>query len=74
MGLCNWKMLFSLNLANRLKKCYSQKKKRKNFQIHPAISLNNIQVERASQHKHQGILLDEKLNFKQQDIVCHGNP
>ena len=35
------------------------------LQIHPTISLNNIQVVRASYQKHLGILLDEKLNFKQ---------
>ena len=41
---------------------YSRKKK---IQIYPTISLNNIQVERASHHKHLRILLDKKLNFKQ---------
>ena len=41
---------------------FSRKKK---TQIHPTISLKNIQVERASHHKHLGILLDEKLNFIQ---------
>ena len=41
---------------------FSRKRK---TQIHLAISFNNIQVERASHHKHQGILLDEKLSFKQ---------
>ena len=41
---------------------FSRKKK---TQIHPTISFNNIRVERASHHKHLGILLDEKLNFKQ---------
>ena len=41
---------------------FSRKKK---VQIHPAISLNNIQVERASYQKHLAILLDEKCNFKQ---------
>ena len=41
---------------------FSRKKK---TQIHPTISFNNIQVERASHHKHLGILLDEKLTFKQ---------
>ena len=41
---------------------FSRKRK---TQIHPAISFNNIQIERASHHTHQGILLDEKLNFKQ---------
>ena len=41
---------------------FSRKKK---TQSHPAISLNNIQVERTSYQKHLGLLLDEKLNFKQ---------
>ena len=39
--------------------------RKKKTQVHPSISLNNIQVERASHHKHLGILLDENLNFKQ---------
>ena len=30
-------------------------------QNHPTISLNNIQVERASYQKHLGLILDEKL-------------
>ena len=38
---------------------------RKKTQIHPTVSFNNIQVERASHHKHLGISLDGKLNFKQ---------
>ena len=41
---------------------FSRKKK---IQIHPTVSLNNIQVESASHHKNIGFLLDEKLNFKQ---------
>ena len=41
---------------------FSRKKK---TQSHPTISFNNIQVERAPHHKHLGILLDEKLSFKQ---------
>ena len=41
---------------------FSRKKK---TQIHPAISFNNIQVEKASHHKHLIVLLDEKLSFKQ---------
>ena len=39
-------------------------RKKKN-QIHPTISFNNIQVARASQYKHLGFLLDEKLIFNQ---------
>ena len=41
---------------------FSRKKK---IQVHPTISLNDVQVERVSYQKHLGILLDEKLNFKQ---------
>ena len=41
---------------------FSRKKK---TQIHPTIIFNNIQVKRAPYHKHLGILLDEKLSFKQ---------
>ena len=39
--------------------------RKKKTLYHPALSLNNIQVERASSQKHLGIVLDEKLNFKQ---------
>ena len=39
--------------------------KEKEFKSHPAINLINIQVERASHQKFLGIILDEKLNFKQ---------
>ena len=34
-------------------------------QNHPTISLNNIQVERSVYQKHLGVILDEKLNFKE---------
>ena len=39
--------------------------RKKKIQIHANISLNNIQVVRASHQKHLGILLDKKLKFKQ---------
>ena len=59
----NWKMLFNPGLTKPAHEVpFSRKKK---TQILPAIVFNNIQVERASHHKHLGILLDEKLNFKQ---------
>ena len=41
---------------------FSRKKK---LQIHPTISLINIQVVRRSYQKHLGILLDEKSSFRQ---------
>ena len=59
----NWKILFNLAPSKPAQKVIFSKKKK--LQSHPTISLNNIQVERASYVKHLGILLDEKLNFKQ---------
>ena len=41
---------------------FSTKKKTLN---HPTLSINNIEVKRASSQKHLGLILDEKLNFKQ---------
>ena len=41
---------------------FSRKSK---IQNHSTISLNNVQVERSSYQNHLGIILDEKLNFKQ---------
>ena len=41
---------------------FSRKKK---TQSHPEISLNNIPVVCLSYQKHLGLILDEKLNFKQ---------
>ena len=41
---------------------FSRKEK---TQVHPTVSSNNIQVKRVSHYQHQGILLHEKLNFKQ---------
>ena len=56
-------MLFNLGPSKPAQEVLFSRKKK--VQIHPTISLNNIQVERASHHKHLRILLDEKLSFKQ---------
>ena len=56
-------MLFNLDPSKPAQEVLFATKKK--TQIHPTISLNNIQVERASHHKHLGVLLDQKLNFKQ---------
>ena len=39
--------------------------RKKQVQIHTAISLNNIQIERAPYQNYLGLILDEKLNFTQ---------
>ena len=58
----NWKMLFNPDPSKPAQEVIFSRKKQ--FQSHPTISLNNFQVERASYQKHLGIILDEKLNFK----------
>ena len=56
-------MLFNLDPSKPAQEVVLSRKKK--LQSHPAISFNNIQAETASYQKHLGILLDEKLNFKQ---------
>ena len=58
----NWKMLFNPDPSKPAQELTFSKKKQ--FQNHPTISLDNFQVERASYQKHLGIILDEKLKFK----------
>ena len=60
---CNWKIVFNPDPIKPVQEVIFSRKKQ--FQTHPTISLNNIQVERASYQKHLGIILDENLNFKQ---------
>ena len=59
----NWKMLFNPDPSKLAQEVLFSRKRE--VQIHPTITLNNISVERASYQKHLGIILDEKLNFKQ---------
>ena len=58
-----WKMLFSQDPKKPAHKVLFSRKI--NIQNHPTLSLNNIQVERSTYHKHLGVILDEKLNFKE---------
>ena len=61
MGL-DWKMLFNPDPGKPAQEVICSRKKK--VQIHSAISLNNIQVERASYQKHLGKIVDEKLSFR----------
>ena len=56
-------MLFNLDSSKPVQDVQLSRKEK--VQIHPTISLNKIQVERASYQKHLGTLPDEKLNLKQ---------
>ena len=58
-----WKMLFNPDPKKPVQEVLFSRKKQ--IQNHPIISLNNIQVERSSHQKHLGLILDEKLNFKE---------
>ena len=58
----NWKMSFNPDPKKPAQEVLFSKKK---LNItHPIIHFNNVQVQRASQQRHLGIILDEKLNFK----------
>ena len=59
----NWKMLFNPDSSKPAQEVLFSRKNK--IQVHPTISLNKVQVERVPYQKHLGILLDEKLNFKQ---------
>ena len=59
----NWKMLFNPDSSKPAQEVLFSRKKK--TQSHPEISLNNIPVEHLSYQRHLGLILDEKLNFKQ---------
>ena len=69
----NWKMRFNPDPHKPAQEVLFSKKKK--VSIHAAISLNNIQVEKASYQKHLGLFLDEKLTFKHHigNIFCKVN-
>ena len=58
-----WKMLFNPDPKKPAQEVLFSRKKQ--IQNHPTISLNNVQVERTTYQKHLGVILDEKLNFKE---------
>ena len=59
----NWKMLFDPDPDRPAQEVLFSRKNK--VQVHPTINYNNTQIEIRSYQKHLGILLDEKLNFKQ---------
>ena len=58
-----WKMLFNPDPKKPAQEVLFSRKNQ--IQNHPTISLNNVQVERTTYQKHLGVILDEKLNFKE---------
>ena len=57
----NWKMLFNPDPVKPAQEVLFSRKKKTMY--HPTLSLNNIQVKRASSQKHLGLILEEKLKY-----------
>ena len=58
----NWKMLVNPDPTKPAQEVLFSRKKK--VQVHPPLSLSNVQVERTSLQKHFGVFLDEKRDFK----------
>ena len=58
-----WKMLFNQDPKKPAHRVLLSRKI--NIQNYPTLSLNDIQVERSTYHKHLAVILDENLNFKE---------
>ena len=58
-----WKMLFNPDPNKPAQELLLSRKSQ--IQNYSTLSLNNIQVERSTYHKHLGVILDGKLNFKE---------
>ena len=57
-----WKMSFNPDLTKQAKEVIFSRKH--NIVNHPDLEFNNMKVERSAVQKHLGLLLDEKLTFK----------
>ena len=58
-----WKMLFNPDPKKPAQEVLFSGKSQ--IQNHPTLSLNNIKVERSTYHKHLGVILYKKFNFKE---------
>ena len=59
----NLKMVFNPDPSKPTQEVLFSRKKQ--VQVHPTISLNNIQVEKAPYQRHLALVIKEKLNFEQ---------
>ena len=58
-----WKMLFNPDVSKPPKEVIFSKKIKKT--VHPSLLFNKATIQTCSSEKHLGLILDEKLNFKQ---------
>ena len=57
-----WKMSFNPTVLKQAHEVIFSRKRNKIF--HPSLTFNNLNVERVGSQKHLGLILDEKLSFK----------
>ena len=57
-----WKMSFNPTVSKQAHEVIFSRKRNK--VIHPNLTFNNINVKRVDSHKHLGLVLDDKLSFK----------
>ena len=57
-----WKMAFNPDRSKQAQEVIFSRKT--SIQSHPVLTFDNSPVTKTTHHKHLGLLLDEKLNFK----------
>ena len=58
-----WKMSFNTDRSKQAQEVIFSRKT--SIQSHPVLTFDNIPVTKTTHHKHLGLILDEKLNFKE---------
>ena len=58
-----WKMYFNLDRSKQAQEVIFSRKT--SIQSHPVLTFDNSPVTKTTHHKHLGLILDEKLNFKE---------
>ena len=58
-----WKMCFNLDRSKQAQEVIFSRKT--SIQSHPVLTFDNSPVTKTTHHKHLGLILDEKLNFKE---------
>ena len=58
-----WKMSFNLDRSKQAQEVIFSRKT--SIQSHPVLTFDNSPVTKTTHHKHLGLILDEKLNFKE---------
>ena len=58
-----WKMSFNTDRSKQVEEAIFSRKT--SIQLHPVLTFDNSPVIKTTHHKHLGLILDAKLNFKE---------